>query len=61
MNSFDDGEWFEDSAAIIETPIVPDWIDSIMIGDCGFELGSETYAGQLTDSFTRVSFGYRNI
>ncbi|KAF8538709.1 Alpha/Beta hydrolase protein [Trichophaea hybrida] len=36
MNAVDDGEWFE-KGIDMDKPVVPEWVESIMIGDCGFE------------------------
>jgi hypothetical protein len=39
MNAVDDGEWFQKGFDLYK-PVVPAWIESIMIGDCGFKVRS---------------------
>jgi hypothetical protein len=38
IHGVDDGQWFDSDVAKLERIVVPEWIDSIMIGDCGFEV-----------------------
>jgi len=63
MHGIDDGEWLDGDVAQMKKVVVPEWVDSIMIGDCGFEVRSLLAISCVihsADLIGRVSSGRRS-
>lgn len=59
FNLVDDGEWFEKDVVDLKKTVTPKWLESILIGDCGFEVTNTVCDIALLYANTniRVSYG----